>query len=416
MDAPSGVYTEKKLAFYETAYKENVISKPQEINLTVTAAHLYGLAFICDQVGTKESDPEYTRFTCSLEEITKVYINTNNKNSPIYIQCDDTSKATMNRRRIILPSFGVKNNEIVQSIVDAKAEFDIKANKLKEIEYNQKKKAIESQNSKNYDRARKSMDDEFESMTADFNKSISNSKKAAAQPKAEPAEMVFAETKPAVPKSDFSSDAIVADMLGIDEILSEISSSAITSHAKEFEFEVLEFESDELEFESIPEEIHQKAPAEIEELVVPVIDEEYEEIPAVTAQTKHNTEIEEVDTEKIIQQKLAEKKKKTEAAVPKTEETIIAEPFKKEIPVEEPVIDVTPVIAPVAEPIAEPAPKPEAAPIKVIEPVASTTAAVTLTLEEFETAVKKLKIMLDTGAITENEFAIEKKKLLSTLY
>ena len=36
--------------------------------------------------------------------------------------------------------------------------------------------------------------------------------------------------------------------------------------------------------------------------------------------------------------------------------------------------------------------------------------------EDFETAVKKLKTMLDSGVITESEFAVEKKKLLKNLY
>ncbi|MDR0947389.1 MAG: SHOCT domain-containing protein [Ruminococcus sp.] len=39
-----------------------------------------------------------------------------------------------------------------------------------------------------------------------------------------------------------------------------------------------------------------------------------------------------------------------------------------------------------------------------------------MSLGDFETAVKKLKVMLDSGVITDVEFSAEKKKLLATLY
>lgn len=142
MDNQASIYNEKKLAFFESTYRETVLSKPQEVNVTITPEHIYGQAYICDQTGTREDDPVYSRFTCGLEEITKIYINNNNRNSPIYVQCDDTSKSVMNRRRIILPCF--KNNtEIVQMIESAKAELDKKLEVRREAEKAEKLKSSE---------------------------------------------------------------------------------------------------------------------------------------------------------------------------------------------------------------------------------------------------------------------------------
>ena len=39
-----------------------------------------------------------------------------------------------------------------------------------------------------------------------------------------------------------------------------------------------------------------------------------------------------------------------------------------------------------------------------------------MSLEEFQTAVMKLKSMLDSGVMTNEEFAAEKAKLLKCLY
>ena len=137
------------------------------MNITITPYHIYGLAYICEQKGTKEDDPTYMRFTCGLEEITKIYINNNNRSSPIYIQCDDNSKSVMNRRRIILPCFS-NNDEIVKIISEAKKEVDKKLENLRETEKAQKLKEIESR--------RKAMEDEFESMTSGY-ESLKNSEK-----------------------------------------------------------------------------------------------------------------------------------------------------------------------------------------------------------------------------------------------
>ncbi|MDE6595752.1 MAG: hypothetical protein K2K44_07070, partial [Oscillospiraceae bacterium] len=174
MDNQASIHGEKKLAFFESTYRETVLSKPQEVNVTITPEHIYGQAYICDQTGTREEDPVYSRFTCGLEEITKIYINNNNKNSPIYVQCDDTSKAVMNRRRIILPCF--KNNtEIVQMIENAKAELDKKLEVRREVEKAEKLKNI-----------RKAADDEFENMTSGYEEFKKTLEKNAPKEEAKP--------------------------------------------------------------------------------------------------------------------------------------------------------------------------------------------------------------------------------------
>ena len=69
-----------------------MITKPQDVDITITPSHIFGTAYIWEQKGTKEEGPDYMRFTCALEEITKIEINNNNKNLPIYIQCDEPQK------------------------------------------------------------------------------------------------------------------------------------------------------------------------------------------------------------------------------------------------------------------------------------------------------------------------------------
>ena len=71
-----------------------------------------------------------------------------------------------------------------------------------------------------------------------------------------------------------------------------------------------------------------------------------------------------------------------------------------------------PVVLPAAEPSkpVEVAPKPTPAPIRV-NPNAKAAE-----LNDFESAVIKLKERLDSGEISAEEYAAEKKKLIATLY
>ncbi|MBR4096336.1 MAG: hypothetical protein IKK42_03415, partial [Oscillospiraceae bacterium] len=157
MDNQASMYSEKKLAYFETVYRESKLSKPQDVNITITANHIYGIAYICEQQGIIEEDPVYSRFSCALEKITKVYINNNNKMNPIYIQCDDTSKNVISRKRIILPCFP-DNDAIINVINDAKKEVDEKLEKQREAEKNHKLKELEAR--------RKAQEDEFEMLTS----------------------------------------------------------------------------------------------------------------------------------------------------------------------------------------------------------------------------------------------------------
>ena len=52
MDNQASSLTEKKLAYYETLYKENVLSKPLNVNVSITESGISGFGYICDQIGT----------------------------------------------------------------------------------------------------------------------------------------------------------------------------------------------------------------------------------------------------------------------------------------------------------------------------------------------------------------------------
>lgn len=142
MSNQTSIYNEKKLAYYEATYKLSVLAKPQDVNLTLTAAHIYGLGYIMEQNGTKEGDPVYTRFSCGLEEITKVYINENSRQSPLYIQCDTMNKGVLFRKRIIIPC--LKNaSAVADEILSVKMQYDEKMEKSKERARAMTKRAAE---------------------------------------------------------------------------------------------------------------------------------------------------------------------------------------------------------------------------------------------------------------------------------
>ena len=524
------VYAERKLGYYESTYKESMIAKPQDVNITITPNHIFGVAYIWEQKGTKEEGPDYMRFTCGLEEITKIEINTNNKNSPIYIQCDDTSKSVITRKRIILPSFK-NNDEIVKVISEAKAELDKKLERKRAEEKNQKLKELESR--------KKAVDDEFENLTSgyeDFRKSMASEHAAKSAPKPEaapkpepahaaskpepahaaskpesapapkpapehaskpepapapkpapapapkptpehaskpepapapkpapapapkpaPAPATKAEPAPApkpalapapkpaaaaapkpesapapkpapapapkpapapapkpaqaansapaskpapapaakpaaeesmedmIPSLPHGSSVTVDDILSLDEYLGIRPGDDNDAYA----MDAIESEPDEDALNLIPEEVLQKKPAEIEELVIP------DQIGEVRDKPIHQKakaapaalEIEELTTEEIAR-KLAEP----------------AQPEWKRSPSSTP------------KPAQEAAPKPEPEPEEELEPIIEKS-GVEMSLDEFEAAMKKLKSMLDSGVITEGEFAREKRKLLSNLY
>lgn len=386
MDNQASMYSEKKLAYFETVYRESKLSKPQDVNITVTANHIYGVAYICEQQGIIEEDPVYSRFSCGLEEVTKIYINNNNKMNPIYIQCDDTSKNVINRKRIILPCFP-DNDAIIKVINEAKAEVDEKLEKQREAEKNQKIKELEAR--------RRAQEDEFESLTSGWNemKAEKTVPKPAPVPKAEPAPAPVAkeepkpapapkpEPKPApapasapapAPKEEAAAVS-VEDILGLDDIL------GIKHDEPAAAMETVAEVPDEKAIEAIPEEIVQKEPDKIEAVEVPV-EAEIEAPKAAPVEEKPVQTIEAIDTAAEIAKKLTPKAAPKKAAAPKEEKVEVKEEPKREINV---------ISADVAE---------------------------NMTLDDFETAVKKLKAMFDNGMISEGEFAAEKKKLLKHLY
>lgn len=398
MEDQSSVYSEKKLAYFETTYKDNIVAKPQDINVTVTAAHLFGLAYICDQIGTREDDPTYTRFVCSFDEITRIYINKNNKNTPIYIQCDDNSKSVMNRRRIILPCFP-NNDEIVNIISSAKADYDKKAEKQRQNEKDNKRKAIEEQKVKPQDIVQKDSDDEFEDMNASFAKT--------AAPK---------------PADDFS----VAEMLGMDDIVSahkeqpapEVKAEPVAAPVPEVKPAPAPAPMPEVKPAPAP------APAPMPEVKpapapapapIPEVKPAPAPAPAPIPEVKP-APMPEVKAEPApapVPEVKAAPKAKAAPAEDAFEKSMYVPGKKESKPKEQP----APAPAPKAvEEKAAPAPEKPAPKKKAKVEAIIPEKTETMSLEEFQTAVLKLKSMLDNGLISNEEFAEEKKKLMQFLY
>lgn len=378
MEDQSSVYSEKKLAYYETTYKDNIVAKPQDINVTVTAAHLFGLAYTCEQVGTREDDPVYTRFVCSFDEITRIYVNNNNKNTPIYIQCDDTSKSVMNRRRIILPCFP-NNDEIINIISGAKAEYDKKAEKQRQNEKDNKRKALEEQKAKVQDLVKKVSDAEFEDINANF------AKKAEA-PK---------------PADDF----VVDEMLGMDDIVSKPAEQPAPAP------EVKPAPAPAPAPEVKPAPVPAPAPApEVKAAPAPAPAPAPEVKPAPAPAPAPMPEI---------------KAAPAPAPAPKVKAAPAEDAFEKSMYVPGQKAESKPKETPAPAPAPEvpkaveekPAPAPEKpAPKRKAKVEVTPAKTETMSLEDFQTAVLKLKSMLDNGLISTEEFAEEKKKLMQFLY
>lgn len=405
MEDQSSVYSEKKLAYFETTYKDNFVAKPQDINVTVTAAHLFGLAYICDQVGTREDDPTYTRFVCSFDEITRIYVNKNNKNTPIYIQCDDTSKSVMNRRRVILPCFP-NNDEIVNIISSAKAEYDKKAEKQRQNEKDNKRKALEEQKAKTQDLVKKVSDAEFEDINANF-------AKAAEAPK---------------PADDFA----VSEMLGMDEIVS----APAEQPAPEVKAEPAPAPAPEVKPAPAPAPAPKAKPApapapapEAKPAPAPAPAPEVKPAPTPAPAPKAKptpAPAPAPEAKPAPAPAPAPETKPEPAPAPVVKSAPVEDAFEKSMyvpgkkeakPKDKPEPEIAEAVeeAPAPEKTApapeKPAPKKKAKAEAVVP--ANTE---TMSLEDFQTAVLKLKSMLDNGLISTEEFAEEKKKLMQFLY
>ena len=363
------VYSEKKLAGYDTNYRESIIAKPQEVSITITAAHIYGQGYICSQIGTKEEDPEYTRFSCGYDEISKIYINNNNKNSPIYIQCDQNNKGVINRRRIILPSFS-NNDEIVSVINSAKAEFDKKLEKQRESEKSRKIHEIEERKVK-------------ENEILSFHKAEESDNSAERQKKAR-----------------------IDELIGFDDIVIDNTVKPEPIAAPEIKAEPV------VEIKAEPK-------------VAPAPEIKVEPVVEIKAEPKA------APAPEIKAAPVAEIKAESKAApAPEIKAAPVAEIKAEPKAAPAPEIKAAPVAEIKAEPKAAPAPEIKVAQASKVKAavapevmVQKKEAAVhnvsddgSMSLEEFETSVKKLKAMLDNGIVTKEEFIEEKKKLMKFLY
>ncbi|MDE6599736.1 MAG: SHOCT domain-containing protein [Oscillospiraceae bacterium] len=427
VDNQAAIYSEKKLAYFETVYRENMLSKPQDITITVTPQHVYGKGFICIRTGINEGDPVYKGFTCSFDEITKIYINNSNKIAPIYIQCGDDNTNGKTSRRIILPKFEESDKEkIVQAVNDAKAEYDAKLEQKRELENGRKLKDIEAR--------RRAQNDEFESMTSGYKDMIKPQSQPAhapkpvpapapepkpapapapapkpapapapapkpapapaPAPKPEPAPAPAPKPEPAPAPAPKKDSVTVEDILGLDDILGIRADDIVP--AASFMDEISE-EPNEEEINSMPVETIQKNPDKIEELVVPTLDNDYE--LEEVREKQASSEIEELDPSKEIAKKLAPKP----APAPASEPAPAPKPEPVHVPEHSAEAAAEEKTAMPAEPVSSPA-------------ESITANAENMSLEDFETAVKKLKSMLDNGVISESEFAVEKKKLFKLLY
>ncbi len=376
MDDQTNVYSEKKLASFETIYKESVFSKPLDITVTITAAHIYGAGYICVQKGTKEDDPEYGKYVCGFEDITKLSINTNNKSQPINVQCDEVEKGVPSRKRIILPHFP-NAEEIMRLINDAKADYDRK--------HAPKKQPSEEEKQKERERLKKAADEEFLSATADYDKQDKKAKK--------------------------NEDFTVADILGLDDFTPIVPEKKADEPVTE---EPAAKHSDAVEIDDILEAAPEADVSKLEEAAeektseVPLTDS-FDEI--VIPDTSDLPEAQTVENPGFIPSETIE-----EIGVVDVSEDVIEEP--KIVPTHKP------------EPPKQPEKNPEKEPAKAESKQEEKSAekkekaldiptpkdGEKMSLEEFQTAVKKLKAMHDEGLMDDEEFASEKTKLMKFLY
>ena len=376
MSSQSSVYSEKKIAAYESLFRESNFAKPQEVYLTLTVAHVFGQAYIVEQEGTKEGDAVYSRFVCPLEEITKVYVNDKIKKPwPLFIQCDTNVKGVIHRKRIVIPCLE-NPTAIAEQINQTKAVYMEKYEAAVERE-NQKKRA-ELEN----DRMKEQIKNETKKVLPPLPtvEKLSDPIPEPAVPVSKPAPAPKAEAPKSSPlKSvkDLASD--LADSFKAFESM-ENSKSEIKPDIKPLPKKPV-FDLDNLD------EAFNAKPKFPEKPAAP------EPAPKAAAPKKPELDLD------SIPNAIDEIKPEPAVTAPKAEEKP-AEPVV--LPTAEPTKPVE-----TAEPVAE---KPAPAPIRV-NPNAKAAE-----LNDFESAVIKLKERLDSGEISAEEYAAEKKKLISTLY
>lgn len=418
MSSQSSVYTEKKIAAYESLFKESNFAKPQEVYLTITVAHVFGQAYILEQEGTKEGDPVYSRFVCPLEEITKVYVNDKTKKPwPLFIQCDTNVKGVIHRKRIVIPCLN-DPTAIAEQINEVKAIHMQKYEAAIERENQKKRAALESERMKEQiEKEAKNtlpplptvekLDDPVTEIP------VPQKAKTApipdAKPKAEPAPV--SKAKPKAEPAPKSKTAPAKDIKSVKALTNELEDSFkalesfdnTKSDIKPLPKKPI-FDLDNLEeaFNAKPKfEPNPKPKAEAPKKPAPIADE----APEKSANKKPELDLESIPDAAPV----AKRKEKTpvvkEEPAPAPEPEVIPEPVSEPV-IEGTVIEAEPV--PVSKPV--PVPNPSPAPVK-INPNGKASA-----LSEFETAVLKLKERRDSGELSPEEYTAEKKKLISTLY
>ncbi|MCI7766968.1 MAG: hypothetical protein MSJ26_03170 [Oscillospiraceae bacterium] len=406
MSSQSSVYTEKKIAAYESLFKESNFAKPQEVYLTITVAHVFGQAYILEQEGTKEGDPVYSRFVCPLEEITKVYVNDKIKKPwPLFIQCDTNVKGVIHRKRIVIPCLN-----------DPTAIAD-QINEVKALHMQKYEAAIERENQRK----------RAELETARMQEQIANDAKsklpplpaveklpepiteAPVSPAPEPKKKAAAETSKGIKSAKALTNELEDSFKALESI--DSAKSDIKPLPKKPIFDFDEFDK---VFSSAP-----KAESKAEEAPKPAA-----EAPAPKPKAEASTKPKIIDLNNIdeaIEAMPKQTKKKAEKpvepvveAAPEPVVEAAPEPVVEAAP--EPVIEAAPesVIEAAPEPVIEAAPEPAPAPTP--KPVRVNPIGKTAELSEFESAVIILKEKKDSGEITEEQYVSEKKRLIATLY
>jgi len=416
MSSQSSVYSEKKIAAYESLFKESNFAKPQEVYLTITVAHVFGQAYILEQEGTKEGDPVYSRFVCPLEEITKVYVNDKIKKPwPLFIQCDTNVKGVIHRKRIVIPCLE-NPNAIAQQI-----------NEVKAVHMEKYEAAIERENQKKRS--------ELENARLKEQSQHESKSNLPPLPSVEklPDPVPVPEKAPATKKSAASLSALNSELADSFKALEnfETPKKDIKPLPKKPKFDLDEFDdipipapkASKPEENPASEKPKAKNILELEDIDSIISSMPVPKAPAPAPKASEPVKeeirpIEKIETpiipEPVISEEIPEIKPEPVPAAenikPAAEEIApIIEEVEPVIDEPAPVIEEVKPIEAKPEPVKE-TPKPAPAPI-MVNPNGKAAE-----LSDFESAVIALKAKLDSGEITAEEFSAEKKKLISTLY
>ncbi len=450
------IYSEKMIAQHEGWFKESALSKPQNVYLTITAAHIYGQAYIMEQQGTLEGDPVYSRFVCNIEDITKVYVNDNVKANSLFIQCDTDVKGVVHRKRIIVPC--LENvDAVVAEILEVHAAHMKKLETKQQKKLERRKEEIKAEKEKEEIRAsaKKQIPPLPNVNKFDFDPTIPASVVEKAAEKAESIESAAAEPAPAETaaqppvndkkgrslKTDLDDDLKAIEELSKlsnnDEIESIKAKRTRLAHAKQAGPDQVEelvtakikppkkvtySGEDELEtIEStaeVPETVERNAADELEGISAP----SRKKPPKVTYDTPDELETLEIPTDVI-----PDPVDSAKDMVASIEDSITEIDLGDDIPADntaheeqaavqtapEPVVPKAPEVSePVKETVTETAAAPEKAQTEKVQ-VSHTSAPASLS--DYESAVIALKKRMESGEITPEQYSAERKNLIRSL-